>query len=52
VNEPINLAACLDGSKTKLRDQVEQLTRECEASIQSGLDEMNALNTHPGGDLF
>ena len=52
VNEPIDLTIYLEAFRKNSRNTMEQLTRDCEASLQSGLDEMNELNTHPGGELF
>ncbi len=52
VNEPIDLTSYLEAFQKNSRNTMAQLTRDCEASLQSGLDEMNELNTHPGGELF
>jgi len=46
--EPINLAEHLDAKNS--RKTVTKLTASFEAAVQSGLDEINATNTCPGGE--
>ena len=52
VNQPIDLTNYLEAYQAESRATMEQLTKACEQAVQAGLDEMNALNTLPGAELF
>jgi len=50
-NEPISLENYIAEGK-RGRAAIRELTADCEASVQRGLDELNATNEHPGGLLW
>lgn len=50
-NEPIALDGYI-GEGKRGRAAIRELTADCEASVQRGLDELNDTNPHPGGRLW
>lgn len=51
IGEPIDTGRILEEAGGKLRGAVGPLTREMEASVQAGIDEINATNDAPGARL-
>ena len=52
VNAPVDLSGHLEGFSKSVRPVLRELTVEFEESVQRGLDQINAENSHPGGQLF
>lgn len=52
INRPINLADRLESYAKSARETVGTLTRNVEERVQSGLDQINGNNPHPGGELL
>ena len=48
INKAINVASMLDGFKSDTRTTIQALTQKMEMTIQNGLNEINATNSHPG----
>ena len=49
---PLDLRERLEPFEAKARRAISDLTHDCEAAVQSGLDEINAENNSPGAELF
>ena len=52
VGDPVNLAETLEQHDGKLRTAVAAATTQMEEAVQSGVDQLNADNQHPGSELF
>lgn len=52
VAAPISLSGYFQESPMKPRDAMQDLARLCESRVQQGIDEINAGNPYPGGQLF
>jgi hypothetical protein len=51
LGEPIDVSEQL-AAAAKPREAMASLTDQFEQGVQSGLDELNATNIHPGAELF
>ena len=49
---PLDLRERLESFRSGARQTIADLTRDCEAAVQSGIDEINAGNEAPGAGLF
>ena len=49
---PLDLRERLESFRSESRQTIGDLTRDCEAAVQSGIDEINAGNEAPGAGLF
>jgi hypothetical protein len=52
VAEPISMSAVLESSHALPREAIQAPARRCETSVQEGIDGINQLNPHPGGQLY
>jgi len=50
-NEPVPLASYIGAGK-RGRAAIRELTADCEAPVQRGLDKLNTTNSHAGGTLW
>jgi len=49
---PLDLRERLESFRSGTRQTIADLTRDCEAAVQSGIDEINTGNDAPGAGLF
>lgn len=49
---PLDLREWLEPFQSAARQTITQLTRDCEAAVQAGIDEINTGNEAPGAELF
>ena len=52
LGNPIDLRERLEPFRSKARQTIADLTRDCEAAVQSGIDDINASNDALGAQLF
>ena len=52
LGNPIDLRERLEPFRSKARQTIADLTRDCEAAVQSGIDDINASNDALGSQLF
>lgn len=52
LGEPIDLGEYLDVGGAKRRDAVQQLTQQCQAAVQAGVDDINSRIQLPGSNLI
>ncbi len=52
LGNPIDLRERLEPFRSKARQTIAGLTRDCEAAVQSGIDDINASNDALGAQLF
>ncbi|MCX6878401.1 MAG: hypothetical protein NTW21_32000 [Verrucomicrobia bacterium] len=51
LHSPLDVRSCLDEAGGKLRNAVNSLTREMEATVQAGINAINLSNDAPGATL-
>ena len=52
LGNPIDLRERLEPFRSKARQTIADLTQDCEAAVQSGIDDINATNDALGAQLF
>ena len=52
IGTPIDLRDRLEAFPAQTRQTIGDLTRDCEAAVQGGIDSINAENDAPGAELF
>jgi len=52
IGTPIDLRDRLEAFQAQTRQTIGDLTRDCEAAVQGGIDSINAENDAPGAELF